>query len=888
MMRVFGFAVVVAIGLTGHLALAQETTGDIRGRVLADSVARPNVTVVATGRNLLGERRAVTAHDGVFQVRALPPGLYTLQIVSVGFSPVILDSVRVQLGRTAALGDIALKRASAELSEVRITAPPVTLDAARTTVGATLESSDLANFSFDRDYKSVISTLPHVNTSYHGDPANAAGSTGLENMYFVDGANVTTPRKASGGTRIPYNFIRSVEVRSGGYEAQYGKALGSIVNAVTYSGTNTFETNVFGFGTHDALAADPRATPSLRETGSVSYDVGVRVSGPVVRDRLWFSAAYNPQVERADRVVGTFGTYTDLLRANIFAGKLTWQSSPDLTTELSVLADPTTHDQVAPNWMAPNYAPLNPETFRRRFESGGTSVSLRSRWSATPTFAVTAQLARSNSADRDSVYAPSGSRTLLIDDVNRTVEGGVGLTSIGEQGVTSATLHAALEAGRHTLQAGVEYEESRVARQLGSGNGLLYRWGVNEFVLDSHATDGVFLGRVPTAFLQESWRASDRLTVNAGLRWSTQLLDGESGRTAQRLANQWQPRLGFSWQLDDRMTRRLFASYGRFYQQVPLSISTLLFVDYRQSYTFYSNDPRLPGAVPDSALDLSISESTFAGTAVGAQAENHDEFTLGFEQVLGSNRLTVRALRRELRSAFAFGLDYTRPPPLGGFQVGTPGIGTMSFLPPVRREHTALEASVDGTRGPIRYRTSYVLSRTWGNLTGVYSSDLPGVAEVGANLGLFMPHQRLNSTGLLPNDRTHVFKLLATYGSEQRLSGSAFFTWQSGTPLSEFGASPVGTFPPAFVAQRGSAGRTPAVWDLNLRLTYQLSRDSNTARFVLDLMHLGNPRGVVRVDQQHYQALDSEGRQATPNPDYRRPTLFQPPMMARVGVEITR
>src|SRR5689334_15038829 len=114
MMRVFGFAVVVAIGLTGHLALAQETTGDIRGRVLADSVARPSVTVVATGRNLLGERRAVTARDGIFQVLALPPGLYTLRVMSVGFSSVIVDSVRVQLGRTAALGDIALKRASAE------------------------------------------------------------------------------------------------------------------------------------------------------------------------------------------------------------------------------------------------------------------------------------------------------------------------------------------------------------------------------------------------------------------------------------------------------------------------------------------------------------------------------------------------------------------------------------------------------------------------------------------------------------------------------------------------------------------------------------------------------------------------------------------------------
>src|ERR1041385_4440179 len=159
-----------------------------------------------------------------------------------------------------------MERAAVNLSEVTITAPRVTLDPVRTTIGGTLEAADYAALPTDRDYTSLITIFPHINASYHGDPANSAGSTGLENMYFIDGGNVTAPFLASTGTALPYNFVRSVEVRAGGYEAQYGRALGAIVNAITYSGSNQLEANAFGFMTASALAGAPRAEPSLRET----------------------------------------------------------------------------------------------------------------------------------------------------------------------------------------------------------------------------------------------------------------------------------------------------------------------------------------------------------------------------------------------------------------------------------------------------------------------------------------------------------------------------------------------------------------------------------------------------------------------------------------------
>lgn len=881
-------AAVVAslVMIVAQTGIAQETTGDIRGRALVDSIARGGVQVTATGANLLGERRAISARDGVYQLFALPPGMYTLRLTAIGFTPVTIDSVRVQLGRTAALGDVMMRRVSAELSEVRITAPAMMLDAARTTIGAVLETSDLANLPADRDHKALMAVLPHANTSYHGDPVNVGGATGLENIYFIDGVNVTAQRDAMRGTSLPSNFIRTVEVRSGGYEARYGKALGAIVNAVTYAGTNDFESSFFGFFTHDGFAATPLATASLRETGSRSHDAGVRVSGPVFRDRLWFSAAYNSQIGHATRIVGTFGSFVDRRKADVFAGKLTWRPSPVIVSELSIFGDPTKHDQVAPSSIAPDYRPLNPEPFLRRLETGGTAAALRTNWTVSPSFDVAVELAMSSGRERDFLRAPAGIRALVIDHVERTIEGGVGLTTEGPQGQRSVALRGDYATGSHIVRAGLEYEEGRVGRKIGSGAGLILRNGPSTWVVDSHSTDGVFRSRVPAAYLQDSWRATSRLTLNAGVRWSAQYLLGESGVTAQRLAGQWQPRVGFSLDLDDRSRRRVLGSFGRFFQQLPLNQSTLLYVDYTQSNTYYSVDPRQPGATRDSAFDLSTRESDLAQHVPGARADHIDEWTIGFEQIVGSAaRLTIRAIRRELRSAFAWGIDTDRH----RIVIGTPGVGDLSFLPPVRREYTALETAVEGSSSFARYRASYVLSRTYGNYTGVYSSDALGVAQVSANLGLFMPHQKTNSTGLLPNDRTHVIKLVAQLDDRSPLGAGMFVTWGSGTPLNEFGASAAaGPIVPAFLVPRGSAGRTPSTWDVNLRLSYRLSRTPGAARVVLDLMHLGNPQGVVRIDQQHFQTVDDQGRQSTVNPNYRRPTAFQPPTMARLGIDLTR
>jgi len=302
-------------------------------------------------------------------------------------------------------------------------------------------------------------------------------------------------------------------------------------------------------------------------------------------------------------------------------------------------------------------------------------------------------------------------------------------------------------------------------------------------------------------------------------------------------------------------------------------------VDYTWFYRWYSSDPRQAGAVPDSVWNFSTTEAQGSVSVPHLHGDNFDEYTLGYERLFGADtRLTVRGLYRHLRSAYLMGFGPS------GLVMGTPGQGSFDFLPPPRREYTALEIAAEGAWRGLRYRASYVLSRTWGNYTGLYSSDVTlQYQNLGENTLFQLPEQAPNSSGLLPNDRTHVVKLSGAYPFGFGLQAGAFLTAESGSPINEFGtATDYST--PIFLVPRGSVGRTPALWDLALRLAYAVPLGRGPrGRIVLDVLHVGNPRRATTVDETLYWTPDK----ASANPQYKEPLTYQAPMQARVGVEIT-
>jgi hypothetical protein len=557
--------------------------------------------------------------------------------------------------------------------------------------------------------------------------------------------------------------------------------------------------------------------------------------------------------------------------AHIFAGKLTWQPAAESTVELSLFGDPSVRHAVAD--VFPGYVPSNSDPYLTRQETGGTAISLRASGPVSGLLRVEASIARSSGRDRSTAETERGEREpFLTDHFARVVEGGIGSTRLVDERRTAAVLKATLSAGRHTVVAGAEYEAAQVRHFF--LRRLIERWEADEFVTWFDSTRGTFRSPVPTVYLQDAWRVADRLTLSAGLRWSQQRLLAASGGTAQRFTAEWQPRLGFNLKLGALEGERVFGSYGRFYQQVPLHLGTLWYADYIFVNSYYPKDPRQMGAIPDAVVDGSTFEGQWARSIPGLAAEHFDEFTLGYERVLaGSARARIRAIRRNLRSSFQMGVAGIAGDTVQ-WVLGTPGSGAFDFLPPARRSYTALELSLDGASGPFRYLASYVLSRTFGNYTGLYSSDNYS-SDVGVNMGLLQPDQAENSTGLLPNDRTHVAKLAGAWKAPVGFTTGLVFSLQSGTPLNAFGEQFFGGH--AFQVPRGSAGRTPVIWDLGLRLAYErtLGGRAPAFRVVLDLLQVGNPQRAVRMQQ----IKDA--------PDFLKPTAYQPPMTARAGLEIS-
>ena len=136
------------------------------------------------------------------------------------------------------------------------------------------------------------------------------GASGLENEYVINGANVTDPGFGGFGTYsrvygplgngINFDFIQEVQVQTGGFEAQYGEALGGIVNVVTKSGTNQFHGDVFGyFQPQQFEATRTNANPLLVSKTDYlvhqsSIDYGADVGGYILKDKLFFYGGFNP------------------------------------------------------------------------------------------------------------------------------------------------------------------------------------------------------------------------------------------------------------------------------------------------------------------------------------------------------------------------------------------------------------------------------------------------------------------------------------------------------------------------------------------------------------------------------------------------------------------
>jgi hypothetical protein len=575
-MSAFLLALVLAVSA---VAAAQETTsGTITGKVMdAKQLPVPGVTVTVTGPQ--GAQTLVTDGEGRYFAPFLVPGTYVVRAELQGFKTTEQPNVLVNLGSRR---EVDLELQIGGITEtVVVNVETQTVDTASTTVGFVLESEQLSRLPVGRSLPEFLYLVPGVTVSANinsvGSVANPSisGASGLENGYVIDGVNITdtgfggfgayNSNHGSLGVGVTADFIKETEVKTGGFEAEYGQTSGGVVNVITKSGGNKFSGSVFGYTRSAGLEAGWKhlqvPNGAVNTTGVNNADVGVSLGGKIVPDRLFYFATYNPQWQSRTFIAPEAFPYeslgdVDRNRAiQAYAGKISANVDKNANHRLdfSFFGDPSAGESGLQRYttlrrisyagvpgttdISGGYSELdygsNQQTGRYNGVFGG-------RW------LVEASI--SNSANKF-IEIPT-SDTWRYRDFTQTPNGETG--GLGDLERNEGTnlqygaksTHIVNGAGTHQIRYGVQIEQIEFTRDVDySGPNLVLSNGQTTVtggpievrtaggVTYYRATRGKLLPVYATPqdytsfFIQDTWQAG-RLTIRPGLRYERQYMEG--------------------------------------------------------------------------------------------------------------------------------------------------------------------------------------------------------------------------------------------------------------------------------------------------------------------------------------------------------------------------
>jgi hypothetical protein len=718
-------------------ALAQElTTGTISGKV-SDPTGRgiPGAVIIATSQ--FGTRTAETDANGAYILPFLRPGIYTVRAEAPGgFTTVIRNDVGVGLNQKTSL-DFTLEPGKTETVTVSGQAPLV--DVTSTSTSTNIKYSDFADAvplgrSFTDTYAVAAGVVSGLGTGQGN--YSIGGASGLENTYLIDGVNVTNTgyggigayniNYGSLGTGVTSDFLDEVQIKTGGFEAEYGQALGGIINTIVKSGTNDFKGSVKWFSSPSALQSS-RQLVKL-DSGAANIvdtdvnDVAFSVGGPFIKDKLFYFVAFNPvyttshltaqslanpafdaasNCQAASQCESVFsetasatafgvssaaafpsaGNTLDRKRtADNYALKFNWMVSPKHQVELSFFGDPATGPNGPQRDNAPRFTDFDSGGGYSKIRFGSDNQALKWNVVFTPRFFMEAQVAHHDGIFRETSaldqysftdlrntleffrgatsYDPgSGSVPFTLSPVS-TRSGGIGFISNQDDTNTQYSAKFTSVFGRHEVKYGVEYDDisyrdtatytgpsfnvqlpvsdpatgapvdadangvqDTISVPTRGGGTINVRNGIGTdptVAYDSANRFRVTRARLgpqnpPTSasetafFMQDSWSVVPRVTVKAGLRYSSETVKGSgsftlpfgtqnftdpstgvtsrifTAGTSSYAPNEytfdgnWAPRLGVTWDVMGTGKSRLYANWGRYFERVPNDLAVRAF-----------------------------------------------------------------------------------------------------------------------------------------------------------------------------------------------------------------------------------------------------------------------------------------------------------------------
>ncbi|MCU1229553.1 MAG: hypothetical protein JWO97_2437, partial [Acidobacteria bacterium] len=683
---------------------AQSTTGSLSGRATgSDGTALPGVTVEATSKSMQGVRTVVTDSDGFYRLINLPPGDYRITFTLAGFRSAAKLAL-VALGGQAN-ADAVLSAAVSE--EITITADAPVLDTTSSSLGTNLNKRAIETLPTARNYASIVQVAPGVSSDANvsnGSQSSVTvyGSSGAENAYFIDGVNTTNMEYGFQGKELNFEFISEVDVKTGGYEAEFGRSTGGIINVITKSGGNDFHGDAFGYYDNDGLQTNAKSVVSDNGTpgGFTRKDFGLDAGGYLMRDKLWFFAAYDgvrnsaniglPGGPRAGQFV------TSESRRNLGSAKLTWNVGPSQSLVATFLQDPRVDTGAIID--GSHSINGNESTYLGRQDFGGRDIGLSYDAAVSSSWLITAKASRHREENSVGPSSDAGNAIQYRDNDNEFFQtGGFGLiqTKSFQRKFYGGSVTGLLRA--HEMKVGIEFEDegAEVVKRMSGGQQVdvfsnsvnpakpIYRhfyWTTQDATIGNAPTSALQASprhKNTTAYLQDRWSIGRDLVINYGVRWDRQQIIDAGGVTQIDMKKDFAPRLGITWDPKGDHRSKVFGSYGRFYEQIPMDLVIRSFS--------YERQPRIINYSPTSTTPDAAAESDFdtKSAILGGFTEPSDpnlrnqyltEYIIGGEREVRPNlALGIKGIYRsygEVIEDFLCADD-------GTYCIGNPGRGIM-------------------------------------------------------------------------------------------------------------------------------------------------------------------------------------------------------------------
>lgn len=799
--------------LVASVALgAGETTGRIAGSVYdPNGVALPYMTVSLTGTAQLGTATRETAKDGTFSFESLSPGVdYLLQVNVEGFAKVRQSGIVVNLGRTTKV-DITLSlptEIEGDIVEVVANVNPVmSTESTQATTVFTFEKA--AQTPIFHQVERIASQAAGVGP---GTRPSTRGGIARFSKFYVDGMDTTDI--TDGSITAPMNFdaVDQFEVITGGFDAQYN-ALGAVTNAVSKSGSNVFKFDASLTASPPWLIAQnavPASQPGFigvygpdnqtKLPQTYFYSPVAVLSGPLIKDKLWFSVSGQANFNRRESLVSNFyspeevrGTDT---QTTLFRVKLTWQATANDRISLAFNYDRNVIDNLIGN----GSVTLDAE---QKIDRGG--FFLIGNYDHQFTDNLLFQLQTGVTQKR--VDQGGEKNTGLIshtDSIQRVTQFAAGSISSDTPGNFMNESKQRFQfdpsltwkLGNHHLKGGVQLSYQRSVQLQGvtttqrynDRNGVCDPTNAATFAfcnqhIDFYNSDGQLapqrsFGAVISAglFLQDRWEINRYLTLIGGMRLDQGWLSGNGGTQVATLTG-YGPRVGATWDLlGDRKTI-VTAHYGRSNDVGNILVAqranpalTQVTATFANG-TFANCELNVPtaGCVQNGG-NRSISRSappSVDEVAVGIKREVFDSSVIGID--FSYRRYSNMWAEEETNRIYD---------PTGVRVVGYANGIAQSILKAhttsqAWREYKGVDLWVQATPGKFDILASYTLSFVTGTVDDYFS-------------GLLLnPRYTQFYEGNVSDDRRHTFKASVTYRTSFGLDFGARLQFYTGTPMWE-------------------------------------------------------------------------------------------------------